>query len=210
LAVLVFQLATLVGMREMGRTWFERGQSAKTQEEREKALQTAQTWDRFNPEHPISLAKEILAKGRRQPSGVTSIRGIRYAERGLSLAPASSEGHMLLSRYHRAEGHLPEAILEAERAVFYQPQRAEFHWELAGLYESTGRLEAAARQFRLVVNLRPLDVDAHLALGRVAEKNRRYAEALKAYRQVIQLERYQPTARARYEALRESQSRNVL
>jgi len=53
-------------------------------------------------------------------------------------------------------------------------------------------------------------VDAQLALARLAEKEGRYRDALESYRRVLMLEREQPTARARYDSLRERLRRETI
>jgi len=140
-AVLVFAVLFLfvAGMRELGRYYYHQALSAQGSAERKIALLAAQYWDRWNPEYEFRLGRLALSEGRGRAEAL--VDGRRRVERALRLAPSNGEGLMLLSRFERADGHLPEAVAAAKRAVFFSPDRAELRRELGGLCESTGLLE---------------------------------------------------------------------
>jgi len=201
--LLLFALFLLLlgGMREAGRYHYRRAVAAPDASARKAALQAALSHDPWNPEYALHLGRLVLEEApRHSPDWV---EGRRWVERGLRLAKADGAGQMLLSRFERSEGRLPEAIAAAERAVFYAPDQPGLRRELGDLYESTGLLALAAAEYRWVLSLRPDDVEAHLALARLAEKEGRYLEALRAYRQVLLLDRQNSPARIRYESLAE-------
>ncbi len=201
--VLVFAICFLLvaGMRELGRYYYHQALAGPGVPERKVGLLAAQYWDRWNPDYAFRLGRLALDEGENRAQAL--MEGRRWVERGLRLAPADGPGRMLLSRFERAEGRLPEAISSAEQAVFFAPDQPDLHRELGGLYESTGLLQLAAREYRSVLSLRPDDVDAHLSLARLAEKDGRYDEALEDYRRVLMLDRQHTTARARYDSLKE-------
>ena len=151
----------------LGRTYLERGETAKGIEEVRAAIQ-------LHPE--FAEAHETLGIAYLEQSQWDE--AIRHLSRALELKPALSAARNYLGRLYMAQGRLEAAIAEFRQLVEYHPNVAEARHNLAVAHARHGQQEQALQQFRAAIRRQPNFQAARLDFAALASDMGRHQEAI--------------------------------
>ena len=102
-----------------------------------------------------------------------------YAQRAVTLAPASAEAHFTLGQTYKEQGRDNEAASEFRTATSLDPQHSNAYCQLGHIKLAQNSLEEAAEDFKRAIDLNSGNSSAHYGLGATYLKNNQTDDAVK-------------------------------
>lgn len=143
---------------------------------------------RQDPSNGIAYAGKATILLNRLQSSSGTIRDNRdsylkqaeeYAQRAVSLAPASGEAHYTLGQVYKEQGRDNQATSELRTAVSLDPQHSNAYNALGHIKLAQNSLVEAQENFTRAIDLNSGNSSAHFGLGSTFLKENRVDEAIK-------------------------------
>jgi tetratricopeptide (TPR) repeat protein len=127
-----------------------------------------------------ALATELSDQGR-------ASEALKYAQRGVEIAPRVWEAHVILGRVLCQLSRFPEAIGQEEQALQINPDSARANFSLGVALMNMGKVPEAMKHYEQALRIKPDYAGAHLNLGAALEKLGRNADAIRHYEEASRI-----------------------